>query len=40
MSAPEMMIALILLRLVIPFGSILLVGEWLANRERARFPRI
>ncbi len=39
MSATEMMIALILLRLILPFGSVLLIGEWLAGRERARFVR-
>ena len=35
MNAPEVMLALILLRLIIPFGTILIVGEWLKRRERA-----
>lgn len=39
MNAPEMLFALILLRLVIPFGSVLLLGEWLSDRERVRLPR-
>jgi FtsZ-interacting cell division protein ZipA len=39
MNAPEIMLVLILVRLVIPFGTILLVGEWTHRREQARFYR-
>jgi hypothetical protein len=39
MNTPEMLIVLMLLRLIIPFGSILLLGEFLAVRRRAGVPR-
>lgn len=35
MNATEILITLILLRLVIPFGLILLFGEWINRRERS-----
>ena len=36
MNAPEVMLVLVLIlfRLVIPFGSLLIAGEWLNRRER------
>ena len=39
MNTPEMLIVLMLLRLIIPFGSILLLGEWLARRRSSGVPR-
>jgi hypothetical protein len=39
MNAPEVLLILFLLRLVIPFGLLLLIGEWVNRRERARFYR-
>lgn len=40
MNAQEVMLVLVLLRLVIPFGMLLIVGEWLNRRERARYHRM
>jgi len=40
MNAQEVMLALVLLRLVIPFGMLLIVGEWFNRRERARYHRM
>ncbi len=34
MNAPEILITLTLLRLVIPFGLVLLIGEWINRHER------
>ncbi len=40
MNAHEVMLVLVLLRLVIPFGTLLIAGEWLNRREHARHHRI
>lgn len=39
MNAPEFLITLTLLRLVIPFGLVLLIGEWTNRRERSERMR-
>lgn len=40
MNAPEILLILTLLRLVLPFSLVLLIGEWINRRERVRFqPR-
>lgn len=33
MNAPEYVLLLVLIRLVIPFGLTLLLGEWLKRRD-------
>ncbi len=40
MNALEMMLILTLLRLVFPFGLLLLIGEWIHSYERARLYRM
>jgi len=40
MNAPEVMLVLVLFRLIIPFGTLLIAGEWLNRRERARYHRM
>ncbi len=40
MNAPEVMLVLVLFRLIIPFGTLLIAGEWLIRRERARYHRM
>ncbi len=40
MNALEMMIILTLLRLVFPFGLLLLIGEWIHSYERAHLYRM
>ncbi len=39
MNAPEILLSLTLLRLVLPFGLLLLIGEWSNRRDRIRFQR-
>ncbi len=39
MNAPEVMFVLVFLRLVLPFGAILILGEWSNRRERAHDRR-
>ncbi len=39
MNAAELMLILILARLIIPFGLLLLIGEWMQRRERAPYQR-
>lgn len=39
MNAPEAMLIIIMFRLVVPFGTLLMAGEWLNRRERARYHR-
>jgi hypothetical protein len=33
MNASEIVLLLFLIRLIIPFGSLMLVGEWLRQKE-------
>ncbi len=40
MNAIEVMLALVLIRLIVPFGILLIVGEWLNRRERAHYRRM
>ena len=40
MNAFEILFTLILLRLALPIGLLLLVGEWSHRRERARFQQM
>ncbi len=40
MNASEVMLVLVLVRLIIPFGILLIVGEWMNRRERARYHRM
>jgi len=40
MNAPEVMLVLVLVRLIIPFGLLLITGEWLNRRERAHHHRM
>jgi hypothetical protein len=40
MNASETILILTLFRLVIPFGILLIIGEWLNRRERARRYRM
>ncbi len=40
MNAPELMLALFVLRLILPFGLLLLIGERMRRRERARFYKM
>ena len=37
MDALEIMITMLVLRLVLPVGLLLLVGEWIWKRRQARF---
>lgn len=39
MNATEVLLTLIFIRLVLPFGVLLLFGEWMHRRERAQFYR-
>jgi hypothetical protein len=38
MNAFEVLFTLVFLRLVLPIGVLLLIGEWIQSRRRARFP--
>lgn len=38
MNAMQIMIAVTFLRIILPVGSLLLIGEW-ANRNYRRLPR-
>jgi hypothetical protein len=38
MNAFEVLFTLVFLRLVLPIGLLLLIGEWIQSRRRARFP--
>lgn len=40
MNAPEMMLILFAARLVLPFGILMLLGEWLRRRNQARHYRM
>ncbi len=40
MNAFELMVLFILIRLVFPFGLLLLIGEWAHNYKRARLNRM
>ncbi len=40
MNAPEILLTLTLLRLVLPFGLVLLIGEWINRRERRERIRL
>jgi len=40
MNAFEAMLALVILRVCIPFGCVLLIGEWMKRHERARSYRM
>ncbi len=40
MNATELMLALVLIRLIIPFGLLLLIGEWIQRHERAHYYRM
>ncbi len=40
MNATELMLILIFARLIIPFGLLLLIGEWMRRRERAHYYRM
>ncbi len=40
MNAPEVMLVLVLFRLIIPFGTLLIAGEWLNRREHSRYHRM
>ncbi len=40
MNATELMLVLIFARLIIPFGLLLLIGEWMQRRERAHYYRM
>ncbi len=40
MNATELMLTLILIRLIVPFGLLLLIGEWMQRRERAHYYRM
>ncbi len=37
MNALELMLSLLLVRLILPFLVLILIGEWIQRRERARF---
>ncbi len=39
MNAPEVLLILFFLRLVLPSGLLLLIGEWANRQQRARFYR-
>lgn len=39
MNATEVLLTLIFIRLVLPFGVLLLFGEWMHRREHAQFYR-
>lgn len=40
MNATELMLTLFLARLILPFGLLLLVGEWIRRREHAQIYRM
>ncbi len=40
MNAPEVLLILTLVRLVIPFGLLIWIGERVQREERARFHRV
>ena len=40
MNVTELMLILIFARLIIPFGLLLLIGEWMKRRERTRLYRM
>ncbi len=40
MNAFEAVLALVALRVFIPFGCVLLIGEWMNRHERARLYRL
>lgn len=40
MNAIEMVVILTLVRLVLPFGLLLVIGEWIHGYERARIYRM
>lgn len=40
MNASDVMLTLILIRLIIPFGLLLIVGEWLNRREHTHYRRM
>lgn len=40
MNASEVMLVLVLFRLIIPFGLLMIAGEWLNRRERAHYRRM
>ncbi len=40
MNALELVLILTVIRLVVPFGLLLLIGEWIRNHERARLSRM
>ncbi len=37
MNATVLMLTLILARLIVPFGLLLLIGEWVQRRQRAPY---
>ena len=37
MNATEILLFLFMVRLVLPFGLLILFGEWMSRRENARF---
>jgi hypothetical protein len=37
MYAFEILFSMVVLRLVLPIGILLLIGEWLRSRQRGRF---
>lgn len=39
MDAIQVILPLFLIRLVLPIGSLLLIGEWLRNHQHATFGR-
>ena len=40
MNATELMLTLFLVRLILPFGLLLLIGEWIQRRERTHLYRM
>lgn len=39
MNATEVLLTLIFIRLILPFGLLLMFGEWMHRRERAHLYR-
>ena len=39
MNATEVLLTLIFIRLILPFGLLVMLGGWMRRRERAQFYR-
>jgi hypothetical protein len=40
MNALELMLLFVLIRLILPFGLLLMIGEWIHRYEQVRFYRM